>query len=76
MKLARKWGYNVKGIPENRVKHVFAEGNFWGRTLAAVSASTDPDCYSGFGPFMPGYIIVPFNDLKILDVSCIISCFQ
>ncbi|ELT87616.1 hypothetical protein CAPTEDRAFT_179888 [Capitella teleta] len=66
-KLARKWGYNVKGIPENQAKHVFAGGNFWGRTMAAISSSTDPDSYSGFGPYMPGYVIVPYNDLAALD---------
>lgn len=66
-KLARKWAYNVKGIPKNEAKHVFAEGNFWGRTLAAVSSSTDPSCYEGFGPYMPGFLIVPYNDLQSLD---------
>lgn len=68
-KLARKWAYNVKGIPKNEAKHVFAEGNFWGRTLAAVSSSTDPSCYEGFGPYMPGFLIVPYNDLQSLDVG-------
>lgn len=67
-KLARKWGYTVKGIPENKAKIVFAENNFWGRTLAACSSSTDPDCYEGFGPFMPGFEIVPYNDLAALEV--------
>ena len=52
IKLARKWGYMVKGLPENSAKILFAEENFWGRTLAAVSSSSDPDCYTGFGPFM------------------------
>jgi ornithine--oxo-acid transaminase len=66
-KLARKWGYNVKGIRENRAKHVFAAGNFWGRTLAAISSSTDADSYAGFGPYMPGFIVIPYNDLKALD---------
>jgi ornithine--oxo-acid transaminase len=66
-KLARKWGYNVKGIPDGKAKHVFAGGNFWGRTMAAISSSTDPDSYSGFGPYMPGYVIVPYNDLPALD---------
>ena len=68
-KLARKWGYNVKGIKENQAKHVFAAGNFWGRTMAAISSSTDADSYAGFGPYMPGYKIVPYNDLAALDVS-------
>jgi len=66
-KLARKWGYNVKGIPENQAKQVFAAGNFWGRTMAAISSSTDADSYSGFGPYMPGYEIIPYNDLEALD---------
>ncbi|KFM78838.1 Ornithine aminotransferase, mitochondrial, partial [Stegodyphus mimosarum] len=66
-KLARKWGYEVKGIEENKAKIIFAEGNFWGRTLAAISSSTDPTSYSGFGPFMPGFEIVPYNDLNALE---------
>ncbi len=101
-KLARKWGYNVKGIRKDCAKHVFAEGNFWGRTIgtlvqflfvfslfslgksthhqehrcrtvtnivaAAISSSTDPDCKAGFGPYVPGYEVVPFNDLAALEV--------
>ncbi|EGD73531.1 ornithine aminotransferase [Salpingoeca rosetta] len=67
VKLARRWGYDVKGIPENQAKVVFAENNFHGRTLAAISASTDPESYGGFGPFMPGFIKVPFGDLKALE---------
>ncbi len=67
IKLARKWGYDVKGIHENEAKVIFAEGNFHGRTLAVVSASTDPDCRKGFGPFMPGYEIIPFNNLSALE---------
>ncbi len=67
IKLARRWGYNVKGIPENQAKIVFAEGNFWGRTLAAISSSTDPSSYQGFGPFMPGFGLVPYNDLIALE---------
>jgi len=66
-KLARKWGYNVKGIPHNQAIQVFASGNFWGRTLAAISSSTDPDSYGGFGPYMPGFEIIPYNDLEALD---------
>nr|CAD7194653.1 unnamed protein product [Timema douglasi] len=66
-KLARKWGYVKKGIPANQAKIVFAEGNFWGRTLAAISSSTDPSSYEGFGPFMPGYQIVPYNNLQALE---------
>jgi ornithine--oxo-acid transaminase len=67
IKLARRWGYNVKGIPENQAKIVFGEGNFWGRTLAAISSSTDPSSYQGFGPYMPGFGLVPYNDLIALE---------
>jgi ornithine--oxo-acid transaminase len=52
VKLTRKWAYEKKGVPANQAKVIFAEGNFWGRTLAAVSSSTDPSCYTNFGPFM------------------------
>ena len=69
IKLARRWGYNVKGIPENKAKIVFAEGNFWGRTLAAISSSTDPSSFKGFGPFMPGFGLVPYNDLTALEIA-------
>ena len=68
-KLARKWGYQVKGIPRNEAKIVFVEENFWGRTLAAVSSSSDPDCYGEYGPFMPGFELIPYNDLAALEVS-------
>jgi len=67
VKLARKWAYTVKGIPDNQAKIIFAEGNFWGRTLAAISSSTDPECRDGFGPYMPGYVIIPYNDIKALE---------
>lgn len=67
IKLARRWGYNVKGIQDNKAKIVFAEGNFWGRTLAAISSSTDPSSFKGFGPYMPGFIITPYNDLIALE---------
>jgi len=67
IKLARRWGYNVKGIAENKAKIIFAEGNFWGRTLAAISSSTDPSSFKGFGPFMPGFGLVPYNDLVALE---------
>lgn len=67
IKLARRWGYVCKGIAENRARIIFAEGNFWGRTLAAISASTDPSSFQGFGPFMPGFGIVPYNDLTALE---------
>ena len=67
IKLARRWGYNVKGIAENQARIIFAEGNFWGRTLAAISSSTDPSSFKGFGPFMPGFGLVPYNDLVALE---------
>ena len=67
VKLARRWGYVKKGIPENKAKIVFAEGNFWGRTLAAISSSTDPSSYKGFGPYMPGFELVPYNDVTALE---------
>ncbi|XP_058799401.1 ornithine aminotransferase, mitochondrial-like isoform X2 [Phymastichus coffea] len=66
-KLARRWGYDVKGIERYQAKIVFAEGNFWGRTMSAVSSSTDPSSYAGFGPFMPGFEVIPYDDLAALD---------
>ena len=66
IKLARKWGYEIKKIPHNDAKIIFVEGNFWGRTLAAISSSTDPASTKGFGPFMPGYEIIPYNDINSL----------
>ncbi len=66
IKLARKWGYEVKKIPTDSAKIIFVEGNFWGRTLAAISSSTDPSSTNGFGPFMPGYEIIPYNNLDSL----------
>jgi len=67
IKLARRWGYEVKGIPANEAKIVFAEGNFHGRTISSISASTDPSSYGGFGPLVPGYVIVPYNNLQALE---------
>ncbi len=67
VKLCRKWGYEKKGIPENQAKVIFVEGNFWGRTLAAISTSNDPDSYGGFGPYMPGFELIPYNDLNALE---------
>ena len=69
VKLARKWGYEVKKIPNDSAKIIFVEGNFWGRTLGAISSSTDPSSTNGFGPFMPGYEIIPYNDLEALKNS-------
>jgi ornithine--oxo-acid transaminase len=67
IKLARKWAYEVKGIPSNQAQIIVAEGNFWGRTIAAISSSTDPSSYTNFGPFTPGFIKVPYNDLSALE---------
>ena len=69
IKLARRWAYTKKGVPENQAKIIFAEGNFWGRTLAAISSSTDPSSYQGFGPFMPGFELVPYNHLTALETA-------
>jgi ornithine--oxo-acid transaminase len=66
VKLCRKWAYEVKGVPANQAKIIFVAGNFWGRTLAAISSSTDPSSTKGFGPYMPGYKIIPYNDLPAL----------
>lgn len=67
IKLARKWAYEVKGVPANQAEIVFAEGNFWGRTIAAVSSSSDPSSYHNFGPFVPGFSRIPYNDLAALE---------
>lgn len=67
LKLARRWGYLHKGIPDGQARIVFVEGNFWGRTLTAVSSSTDPTCKDGFGPYMPGLDLVPYDDVAALE---------
>jgi len=67
VKLARRWGYVKKGIADNQARVVFAEGNFWGRTLAAISASTDPSSHHAFGPYLPGFDTVPYNNLEALE---------
>lgn len=66
-KLARKWAYSVKGIPENKAKIIFCEGNFHGRTMMAVSASNDPECKDGYGPYLPGIELIPFNNIPSLE---------
>lgn len=66
-KLARKWAYSVKGIPENKAKIIFCEGNFHGRTMMAVSASNDPDCRDGYGPYLLGIELIPFNNIQALE---------
>lgn len=67
VKLCRRWGYDKKKIPDGSAKVVFAKGNFWGRTLAAISSSTDPTCRARFGPYMPGFELIPYNDAAALD---------
>lgn len=67
IKIARKWGYKVKKIPKNEAKIIFCEDNFWGRSIAAISSSTDPTAYENYGPFVPGFINIPFNNLKRLE---------
>jgi len=69
VKLARKWAYEVKGVPQNSATVVFAESNFWGRSLAAVSSSTDPESYNNYGPFLPGFKTIPFNDPVALEAA-------
>ncbi len=67
IKLARRWGYDVKGIPENKAEVIFVEGNFWGRTMAAISSSSDPSSFKGFGPYMPGFNLIEYNNLIVLE---------
>lgn len=67
LKLCRKWAYEVKRVPENQAKIVVCEGNFHGRTITAVSLSTDPEAYAHYGPFTPGFIVIPYNDTAALE---------
>ncbi len=67
LKLCRKWAYEVKGVPSNQARIIFAGGNFHGRTLTVISASEDPSSTTGFGPYMPGLEIVPYNNLEALE---------
>jgi ornithine--oxo-acid transaminase len=67
IKLCRKWSYEVKGIPEDQAKIIFVKHNFHGRTLGVISASTDPDSYGGYGPYVPGYEVINYNDLAALE---------
>ena len=67
LKLCRKWAYEVKGIPENEAKIIVCENNFHGRTITIVSMSTDPDARKNFGPFTPGFITIPYNDIPALE---------
>ena len=67
LKLARKWGYEVKGIPENKARIIVCRDNFHGRTSTVISFSTDPSSYKGFGPYMPGFEAVEYNDLAAIE---------
>ncbi|GAB4329990.1 MAG: ornithine--oxo-acid transaminase [Flammeovirgaceae bacterium] len=67
IKLCRKWAYEVKGIEKNKAKILFAKSNFWGRTLAAVSSSTDPESYTNYGPYMPGFELIEYNNISELE---------
>lgn len=67
LKLARRWGYDVKGVPEGRAKIVVCADNFHGRTITIVSMSTDPSSYGGFGPFTEGFVKIPYNDVSALE---------
>ncbi len=66
LKLCRKWAYEKKGIPENKAKIIACEGNFHGRTITIISISTDPDSYKGYGPYTPGFKVIPYNDIDAL----------
>jgi len=67
LKLCRRWGYDKKGIPANQAKIIVCESNFHGRTISIISMSTDPDAKGGFGPYTPGFIVIPYNDLNALE---------
>jgi ornithine--oxo-acid transaminase len=69
VKTARRWGYDVKGVPEDRAKIVTCTGNFHGRTITIVSFSTDPSARGGFGPFTPGFDTVPYGDAQALETA-------
>lgn len=67
LKLCRRWAYDKKGIPENEAKIIVCEGNFHGRTITIISMSTDPDSFKGFGPYTPGFEVIPYNDITALE---------
>lgn len=69
IKLARRWGYTVKGVEENKAKIIVCANNFHGRTSTVISFSTDPSSYTRFGPFMPGFEVIPYNDLNALATA-------
>jgi ornithine--oxo-acid transaminase len=67
LKVTRKWAYTVKGVPENQAKIICCENNFHGRTISVISMSTDPEARADFGPYTPGFITIPYNDLPALE---------
>ena len=69
LKLIRKWGYKVKGIPQNEAKIIVAAENFHGRTITIISMSTDPEARNDFGPYTPGFITIPYNDTDALEAE-------
>lgn len=69
LKLCRKWAYHVKGIQEPNAKVIVCEGNFHGRTITVISASTDPDAREGFGPYTPGFVVIPYNNIPALEIA-------
>jgi ornithine--oxo-acid transaminase len=69
IKAVRKWGYEVKGVPEGQAEIIVCEDNFHGRTLGIVSFSTDPEARGGFGPFLPGFRTIPFGDADALEAA-------
>jgi len=66
-KLARRWSYDVKGVEKDKAVIIVCENNFWGRSIAAISSSTDPSSYAGFGPYVPGIVKIPYNNLVALE---------
>ena len=69
VKLARRWAYEKKGVAANEAVILFPEGNFWGRTIAAISSSSDPSSYQNFGPFVPGFKQIPYNNIEALEAA-------
>lgn len=67
LKLIRKWAYKVKGVPKTEAKIIVCNGNFHGRTITIISMSSDPDSYNDYGPYTPGFINIPYNDIKALE---------
>ena len=67
LKLCRRWGYDVKGIPANQAKIIVCDNNFHGRTITIITLSNDPSSYAGFGPFTPGFVKIPYDDIPALE---------